>query len=91
MSVDEVTTTPPERASADKATSDDIEKVNTNHAENKKEETNKEASYIPQNDEDYNVTFKTWIVVWVGPADIVPLASRSGLGRFSFSLFTDDP
>ncbi|KFH45113.1 putative transporter-like protein [Hapsidospora chrysogenum ATCC 11550] len=65
MSVDEVTTTPPERASADKATSDDIEKVNTNHAENKKEETNKEASYIPQNDEDYNVTFKTWIVVWI--------------------------
>lgn len=25
----------------------------------------KEVSYVPQDDEEYNVTFKTWIVVWV--------------------------
>ena len=23
------------------------------------------SSYVPQSDEEYNVTFKTWIVVWV--------------------------
>jgi hypothetical protein len=82
MSVDDVTTTPPERASADKAASDDIEKSTPTHGENKKE--TKEASYLPQNDEDYNVTFKTWIVVWVGPANIVPLAPLLELGSLFY-------
>lgn len=42
-------------------TSSDIEK--TGHAENGDTAA---AAYVPNSDEEYNVTFKTWIVVGVG-------------------------
>ena len=42
--------------------SNDIEKVNdTIHTEHQE----RNADYIPQNDSEYQVTFKTWIVVTV--------------------------
>lgn len=55
-----------DRPSAEKA-STDIEK-NNGQAPAHNENTAKEVSYIPQSDEEYNVTFKTWIVVWVRPS-----------------------
>lgn len=52
-----------DRPSAEKG-STDIEKPAPapDHNENS---VKREGNYIPQSDEEYNVTFKTWIVVWV--------------------------
>lgn len=33
--------------------------------------TAKETSYAPKSDEEYNVTFKTWIVVWVSRPTLI--------------------
>lgn len=57
-------TSPPQRPSvkqkqSTKIAPKDIEK--SSHDEN----AIRQASYMPQSDEEYNVTFKTWIVVWV--------------------------
>lgn len=57
-----VAATEPEGQQVPKASSDDIEKVNDAavHTEHKDE-----PSYIPTDDSQYEVTFKTWIVVTV--------------------------
>ena len=66
------------RASADKL-STDIEKPAPApaHEENS---AKREVDYIPQSDEEYNVTFKTWIVVWVG---------RPLIKAYNLDLLTD--
>lgn len=71
----------PER---DSGHSGDLEKSDqslTNDGSPSKEEhtagiTTTEASYTPQSDEEYNVTFKTWIVVWVS-CSIVAIRTKA--------------
>lgn len=53
--------TPPRRPSAEKGSTDTEKVGEPTHNET----VTQDASYIPQSDEEYNVTFKTWIVVWV--------------------------
>jgi hypothetical protein len=45
--------------------STDVEKVQPASPVHAEHALEKEASYIPQSDEEYQVTFKTWIVVSV--------------------------
>lgn len=85
----ETETSPPQRPSVEQKGSaemapKDIEK--SSHDEN----AIRQASYIPQSDEGYNVTFKTWIVVWVSigllsPAPFLPVLTFH-LNRFLHGL-----
>lgn len=63
MSASEPTNVTVARPSAEKA-STDIEKPAPTPAQ-EENTVKREGDYIPQSDEEYNVTFKTWIVVWV--------------------------
>jgi hypothetical protein len=55
---------PAERTSTNNV-SVDIEKPQESHVHQETSAGDKDGTYIPQSDEEYNVTFKTWIVVWV--------------------------
>ena len=55
---------PVEEQPVEKHSSDDIEKAPETAVHT--ETQDKTVDYIPQSDEEYNVTFKTWIVVSVG-------------------------
>lgn len=63
MSVPEPANAAVDRPSAEKA-STDIEKTAPTPAHDENT-VKREGDFIPQSDEEYNVTFKTWIVVWV--------------------------
>jgi hypothetical protein len=58
-----------ETASAERTSANDvsvdIEKPRESHVHQETSTAEKDAAYIPQSDEEYNVTLKTWIVVWV--------------------------
>ncbi|KAL4896041.1 MFS general substrate transporter [Aspergillus ambiguus] len=56
-----------ERLTAEKDSSrlDAIEKSESERSLEKNDTVSQEATYIPQSDEEYHVTFKTWIVVWI--------------------------
>lgn len=69
-------------AEKDSKQSNDLEKSDqslTNGGGPSKEEpgiTAKETSYTPQSDEEYNVTFKTWIVVWVSRPSLTAIQTE---------------
>lgn len=63
MSAADPTNAAIDRPSAEKG-STDIEKPAPAPAHDENA-VKREGDFIPQSDEEYNVTFKTWIVVWV--------------------------
>ncbi|KAF9888265.1 hypothetical protein FE257_008834 [Aspergillus nanangensis] len=66
MSTTSIPAASPPSPEKDSGQSGDIEKSDSAELVNADNVTaTKEMSYIPQTDEEYNVTFKTWIVVWI--------------------------
>lgn len=54
----------------DSSRTGDVEKSEEPQLQTNNGEATKEVSYIPQSEEEYNVTFKTWVVVWVSSIHI---------------------
>lgn len=63
-------------AGDDTSKTGDVEKSEEPQPQANNGEAAKEVSYIPQSEEEYNVTFKTWIVVWVSSL-CIPIAVNS--------------
>ena len=52
--------------------------VKTSESLKEKDAENNMEGYLPHNDEEYNVTLKTWCVVCVGAADPASARTREG-------------